>query len=512
MSKSRGFTLVEMLVATALVVLMMLMFAQVFKTASGLVSNQKGMAEHDQNVRTMTILLRGDVGQRTFRDVVPFEPVADAMATVPNDSFKQGFFAISENFPDDTTDDVLHMTIKIDEGEIHEGSPQLPFAGKATLIRYADPAAMAPGNVVPVDADIDEEAERQAFLLANRNQPEFDDGQLSVNGTGTSRFAEVSWFLRNGTLYRRMMLIRDPYDAGGFGPQPTNFDGTQNLIPGDYTALNVPPIPDADGVDWHKAVGRFWYDFDYSAFNDPQNNTPAGKGLTFHSAPISLANESPSTNLLGSFTDLPISLGIPMLRYGNSIRRGLDMSTVAPPPREYLVGTNLSDYDRSTFIGRFTIQESSHSAFTYPNSSPATGGPFQNGTTLTLGTDGDGLVDEFITTEINRRGEDIVMTNVHSFDIQVWDDGVRDFVNLGHSRTSGGLPVGDFHTSRNANTVYGNRYDTWHPNSQMPDPPYRPIELDGVTPKSLQAIKIQVRFYEQSSDSMRDMTFTFPLK
>ncbi len=70
-SRRRGFTLVEMMVATALVVVMMLMFAQVFQTAGGLVSNQKGLAENDQSERTLTILLRGDVAQRTFRDVVP---------------------------------------------------------------------------------------------------------------------------------------------------------------------------------------------------------------------------------------------------------------------------------------------------------------------------------------------------------------------------------------------------------------------------------------------------------
>jgi hypothetical protein len=281
------------------------------------------------------------------------------------------------------------------------------------------------------------------------------------------------------------------------------------LIPKDYTALNVPPLPDANGLNWTDAKGRFWYDFDYSAFNDPINHTPQGSGVNFHSAPESLANESPAGSTLSSYPGIPASLGIPMLRYGNSVRRGLDFSTPAPPPREFLTGVDLTDYDRSTFIGRFTIQESAHSTFTYPGSSPATGGPFQQGTTYTMGA--DGLVSE-LSDETGRRGEDIVLTNVHSFDIQVWDDDLREFVNLGHNRMStGGLPIGDFNQARNQNTTYGNRYDTWHPNSQLPDPPYRP--LDGAAqPKSLQAIMIKIRLYDQHSDSMRDLTFTLPLK
>ncbi len=118
----RGFTLIEMMVATALVVLMMLMFAQIFQTSSNLVSNQKGMAELDQSVRTLTILLRGDIKQRTFIDVVPFvrdqntendpPPYDDRTGKGYEPEYRKGFFSISENDANDPTDDVLHMTIR----------------------------------------------------------------------------------------------------------------------------------------------------------------------------------------------------------------------------------------------------------------------------------------------------------------------------------------------------------------------------------------------------------------
>lgn len=502
----RGFTLVEMLVAVALVVLIMTMFAQVFQITGGMVSNQKGMAELDQSVRTMTILLRGDVSQRTFRDVVPFEPIDPTDPDLDPGTEKSGFFSISENEIADDTDDVLHLTIKIDEDD--DGSPQLPFAGKASLIRRADPNAMPTAiGPTPADDDINTAAERSLYLFggsgqaANSDQPEFDDGQLSINGTGSSRYAEVCWFLRNGVLYRRMFLIRESY-AGADQPSDS---GGNDLIPGDYTIQNLPPNPDANGVTWQDAAGRFWYDFDYSAFNDPISQ--GGTGLMFHDNAFSLSNATSNPERLASFPNINRSLGIPCLRFGNSLRRALDAGTPAVPPREFLTGT-----DPATYIGRYTMQETVDTDFTYPSSSPATGGPFQDSTNLGLGL--DGLVTTY-SNELGRRGEDIVMTNVHSFDIQVWDDVLQTFVNLGY----GGATVGDYHQSnpdRNTtpygnNVTYGNRYDTWHPNSEMPAPPYRPEDGSG-NAKPLRAIRILIRFYDVSSDQLRDLTFTFSLE
>jgi prepilin-type N-terminal cleavage/methylation domain-containing protein len=479
--RKRGFTLVEMLVATALVVLMMLMFAQIFQTAGGLVSNQKGMAKQDQSLRTLTILLRGDIGQRTFREVIPFFPGQDTEAGDFEPEKRRGFFSISENDPDDATDDVLHLTIKMDD----EAESPLQFFGKATLIRRA-------GNAVPADppdADIDTAPEAELYLLgdasnpANNDQPEFDDGQLSLNGTGSSRFVEVCWFLRNGVLYRRALLIRDRYATPiNTDTQPTNAFGAR-FIPDDYSSANIPPAT--------AASGEFWRDFDYSAYYEPNG------GLRFHDVD-SLINSSannPGSN--PNLLNLPASLGLPFLRFGSSTSRASTGPLTIRGPRELL-----TPGDKSTWIGRFTHQETSHSAFDYPGNLNG-GDPLNDATPLSLA---NGLVTEF-SNETFRRGEDIVMSNVHSFDIQVWDDSLARFVNTGNG-------AGDYASTANAD--YGNRYDTWHPNAIMPDPPYRPTVTDPVTfvetPKPLRAVQVQIRFFDVGSDSMRDLTFTFPLK
>ncbi|MFO1092490.1 MAG: type II secretion system protein [Planctomycetaceae bacterium] len=63
----RGFTLVEMLVATALVMLIMLLFADVFGAAVGTMTAQRGIANNDQKARSFTTVLRHDLAGRTYR-------------------------------------------------------------------------------------------------------------------------------------------------------------------------------------------------------------------------------------------------------------------------------------------------------------------------------------------------------------------------------------------------------------------------------------------------------------
>ncbi len=122
-----GFTLVEMLVAVGLVVLMMTLFATIFQMATGAMSVQKGLAENDQRDRLVLTRLRNDLNgnksdpndpnrpYRTFGWVVPWGPdevkrhrhrLKPAVRPIA------GYFYISENDPNDDTDDVLALTVQ----------------------------------------------------------------------------------------------------------------------------------------------------------------------------------------------------------------------------------------------------------------------------------------------------------------------------------------------------------------------------------------------------------------
>ena len=67
MTRRGGFTLVEMLVSVALVLLIMTLFAQAFGIAAGSIKKQRGLAENDQRARSMVTILLGDLKKRTFR-------------------------------------------------------------------------------------------------------------------------------------------------------------------------------------------------------------------------------------------------------------------------------------------------------------------------------------------------------------------------------------------------------------------------------------------------------------
>jgi type II secretory pathway component PulJ len=464
-SLTGGFTLVEMMVSVTLVVIMMLMFAQIFEIAAGSVSVQRGLAENSQRARTVVTVLRGDLDKRTFRLMIPIAPNEGQPLGLTGRGERRGYFYISENDPFDDTDDVLQFTV--DATLDVKNKNRLPYYGRAKLL--------APSNHI--------------------NQPGWDDGQPG-SGAATSRAAEVSYVLRNGVLYRRVMLIREPLETTNPEPQ---YNNDTPMIPGPYDE-NVDPDP-------VNGLSDMWNDFGFSIYFDPDKGGPRFHGLD------SLDNSGES-----GF----VSLGIPSMRFGHNHANG--------QPFEFA----LNDGARE-FVGRYTQEETSHPLFGYPGRIPDP--PIGNPMLRTIDRPViNGVVDAFRGGP--RRAEDVLLTNVHSFDVKVWDGEVGDFVDIGHNRTNDdGDPIGHYHRFRNALPAYGPRvyptdvlagdsdnriYDTWHRNVELglnaagdpfDPPPYRPT-VDGTptgTPIPLRAIQITLRFLDVSSDQMRQLTIVHSL-
>lgn len=473
-SRRQGFTLVEMLVSVALVLLMMVLFAEIFQLAAEAMSRAKGMAENDQRVRTLAVLLRSDIESRTFRTVVPFAADEDPLAPDVPFNERKGYVYISENRLDSEIDDVLQLTVTTNVAALEDYpfKPDIdyPFFGKATMVGGDD---------------------------TDPTEPEFDDGQVEIiagtpptqkaldNNTGASRYAEVCYFVRNGNLYRRMLLIREPYMSSGV--QPTALSGS-------YTA------------------NSFWNDFDYSARFWEANNGPRF---------ISHEDLNADT-ATGQFP-----LGKPFNRFGFDYSSG--------NPREYADAS-----DTGTFFGRFTHEETSSVDFHYPGHStdpdgdPLTPDDNPHSPLMTLSLNSNGVIDRFKGGA--RVGQDLLMSNVHAFDVKVWDEGaggIGQFVDVGHAlEDSAGNPIGDFHQSKNAHRVsgsevyYGPRrdvqpsdnrvFDTWHPGvdfgSGNTPPPFRPLDSTTGDPKRLKAIQLVVRFIDPGSEQMRQVTLTIPLQ
>ena len=285
--------------------------------------------------------------------------------------------------------------------------------------------------------------------------------------------AEIVYFLRNGNLYRRVLLIREPLVRTGpdaMNSQPRDgSDGRQNEF---FNPLN--PLLSTPAPYYYPFGSDFWNDFDYSA-----RSGSATSGARFPGAGVSNVYNNPLNNAAGTGF---FPLAIPLYRFGHNPdaaagnENGAGASASIGNPREY-VG--------ATYIGRFTQEETSHPRFNFPHSLssdaddhntttgiPTTlvndGNPMKivAGTNPLTDADGNFVVDQY--AQGPRRGEDIILTNVHGFDVKVWDEIIGDFVDVGHGLSNSGVN-GDFHQSRNRRPTFGGQaagnrnFDTWHP-------------------------------------------------
>lgn len=425
-----GFTLVEMLVAVALVLIMMTMFAEIFSLATSSMSKQKGLAELDQRQRLTSTLLRDDLRQRSFRNLFPYHPDDDPLyilsanrpGNVPFD-VRLGYFYISENDPENDADDILQLTVTRTDGTVWYGRSKELIAASGSGAE------------------------------GNPNQPESDDGAYFGEGfqVGSSPSAEVAYFLRNGILYRRVLLIRQTTVPAGIGSNSDNpstpggiplIQNGNGIYPQSNGVMGTPPFyvyppttptgTYARGYDPNTISNRYPEDFDFSATHIYV--PPPAMGPIPPPAPVTILGR------LDSLTNAPLatlSLGHPRNRFGFQRATGLPVALVYP------VGLPL-EYLSSGYVGRFTHGETSHILFAYPgNLGVGADGALATGDDSNPYTRTDFDVLNGVVHKINappphtplngsRQGEDMLLTNVQNFDVKVWDPGA--------SMGSDGLP------------------------------------------------------------------------
>ncbi len=182
----RGVTLVEMLVTLAVLLIMMTAVVQIFQAATGSLSSAQAYQELDNQLRQLDATIRSDLRGVTARMTPPLNPKDNL-----------GYFEYGENaFADlqgEDCDDYVRFTAKAPSGH--------PFVGR----------------VWPKTS------------LTNQN--------LQIQPiTITSDYAEIIYFLRNGNLYRRVLLIapdrqtsivqmQSNLDISGNAFQPTALGG-----------------------------------------------------------------------------------------------------------------------------------------------------------------------------------------------------------------------------------------------------------------------------------------------
>lgn len=477
-STCSGFTLVEMLVSVTLVLLMMTLFTSIFSMATDSVSRQKGISELDQGARILSNAFRSDVAKRTFRYVMPYYPGENPDTTTTSFGNRPGYIYFSANDPASGIDDVLQFTVNseltTEEADVGQ------FLGASAMLY--DQVAEAGGGV------------RRTALAYSANQPEADDSVLVPNGVAASKGAEVSYFLRNGALYRRVMLLRDPLGVigGEEAVEPRSLVGDNPLLlnetdlgatdtGGRFWYVGTPSAVNpnnrnnyqltgsatavADRPAWNvKQSNDFWQHFDLSA-------KPSGAGGGSNpSTGVQLIGVSALGNDTVGGGGLIPSLGNPAYRWGFNFYTGQS--------REHMNAAG------TVFMGRFLAAETSDWRFNWPMSGsrsepepPASGTPSFSGTLLwdsntnagnpmdvsnTLTRNFYGIAAEFDgvdtdagnATDFGRGGprkvEDLLLANVHEFRVEIWDERAGRYVVPGYGRlvTGDSAIVGDYHIRR----------------------------------------------------------------
>ena len=498
-----------MLVATLLVVVMMLLFAEIFGAAVEVMTSQRALASNDQKARSVTTIVRSDLQRLVYRQSVStgrnlahsfgggviLESPRGIVPLSPGDqpdARQRGFFYVSENDPLDDSDDVLHLVVDIREtlrNPTVSNPSHDPYFGRA-------------------------QGPRQGFSgVGTPNQPDWDDGVIN-NLASSSGSAEVRYFLRGGNLYRRVMLIREPLPSAAppFTSQPsTGSNGTG----GPFNAFET-PYPS----------GSFYNDWDFSGTrilvvdNDMPPDGPSPEpGDTYR---FRFHGSDAMDNTLG-FSNFP--LADPRNRFGGYFDGR---------SREWLLD---SAGDPVAFIGAFTLGETSHDLFLWPGVNRAAASNMMLRSDLILSPESivsidgntNGIFDagdtDLFGSRAPRTGEEILLTNVEAFDVKFWDTGFAEIDGNGNGsldpaedRNGNGIfdagiwvdPGNDFElghytlvnnlgpTPGNNNTTWGaqnpgygplpnvpNRvYDTWHPS--LPGvPPFRPLQVDPSGPSAI---------------------------
>ena len=508
-----GFTLIEMLVSSAIVSIIMLLFAQVFTLASSSITDQRALARNAQQARAFSQVLRSDLGFRTFRQRTDAQPLdvnsvmgsysaseqpSPAAATAirqlltgtydlsptgivplaPGDEVdkrQSGYFYVSENDPNDDTDDVMQITIFIDDLGKVEPSLQAYYGGQTRALPY-------PGYGGPPTLDGNNSSFADGARNNGRvdNQPDNDDGfgpvgQLNQGGGydpatpgGTanqrlrSRAAEVVYFLRGGNLYRRSMPLRDEPNATrqalaagqprmgntGLGDRflsdagfvsPVSADGTNSFgIPGSY----VSPGGNTFWNEQDLSAARVPYDVQYNGNRSSGNGGAAAaafsSGLWINST-LSLDNSLGPANR---------PLALPWMRfghYGYTASGILGGDRLIGRPREYGV-TQLNGDAVPTFFGRFTHAETSDSKFIYPGTEAGPMDPIDpmldRGSVAVPDSDTGQLGSQNYELRVGavgneslfngeRAGTDLLLSGVTAFDIEFWDSLQQQFVDIG---------------------------------------------------------------------------------
>ncbi len=498
--RPNGLTLVEMLVVVALTVLIMSIVVEVLVLASATVNQLRATTSVHQTVRAIESVIRSDIESRTIREVAPtmsrevrndFLPGADGKpgkesidddnnGTVDDLSERGaigsddilveyeyfaplgidpaqglGFFMLEENSVADEQgedcDDVLHLTIRYPMSQINQvGGVPVGYYGRA--VPGSEPDAAFPP---------------------------------SGDGIAGSMEAEVIYFVRGGTLYRRQLLVGVPQPSASF------FNANRSWYE-QYDISARPPLTNSALPDVN-SLGDLTYRSARYGQCAPRNYY-GPDDVAFNSDDLGLAADRPNDAYF-PFGPMPVTTPqLPHLSFNERLADPMNRWTIikngyhdvidhhnrlADDPEGdnrtsgggtlYPIPTTAQPPKGELWWGRPTLRETSSISWDYPTKFDPTLGPWslnvRNALTNAPPANQPWGLRQFDPPNVpvplaTRVAEDVLLTGVRSFDIKVWDPdgggatlgsiGAGAFVDLGYgledifAGTSGNGPFGTF--------------------------------------------------------------------
>jgi hypothetical protein len=198
-----------MLVTVAVLVIMMTILVQIFQAATGAVSAAQAFQQLDDQLRRIDGIIRADLEGVTARFTPPLDPLQNL-----------GYFEYGENeFADnqgEDSDDYIRFTAKAPAGK--------PFTGRFW------PNFWTNTNT------------GQTFGTNAANLPSFPI-------TITSDYAEIIYFVRNGNLYRRVLLILPELQSAVL-PTTNNVANYNNVATRFQPSIFGGPANNGPAVSW----------------------------------------------------------------------------------------------------------------------------------------------------------------------------------------------------------------------------------------------------------------------
>lgn len=355
----RGFTLIEMMVAVALTMLMMTLVVAIFTQVSGGMRIGRSGIELDDRLRTARHLLQSDLSGVTVAMLPPRSPEQG-----------QGYFEYIEG----PIGPIVAPHLEWDQHYDQNG----------TLID---------------DTTIGDTDDILLFTTRSHDEPFLG---LVGGVTRESRVAEVAWFVRGKTLYRRVLLVLPELDASALA---TPFYRRNDLSARQEGGANyVGPVGSATARlvanslgDLTKRENRYGHQpwaYPHSASFWGLLGLPTLRESAAANWPFPLTTQgAPSTAAGPSYGELIIPAG--QSQVGGEIRL-----------------TERTGYPLTA--SRVPFDFWSQAQPQWDEIDPTTG-----------------ELNNFITATDDRVAEDVVLTNVLGFNVQVWDPGAPILIPTG---------------------------------------------------------------------------------